>query len=72
MAEIVELDLVTSLDIPVERILKKAEEAGLTSIIVIGYKENGEEYFKSSLADGGKILWIMERMKLRLLTIYDD
>ena len=34
------------------------------------YKEidmDGEEYFASSIADGGTVLWLIERMKLQLL-----
>ena len=33
----------------------------------MGYTETGEEYFASSIADGGDVLWLMERMKAALL-----
>lgn len=70
-AEIIELDNITSLDIPVERVLRKADEADLQSVVVIGYDQNGDEYFASSVAGGPEILWALERAKLRLLRVVD-
>lgn len=66
-AEIVELDVVTSLDLPPERILRKAAEAGLTEVIVVGLCEDGSEYFGSSVADGADVVWHLERAKWRLM-----
>lgn len=68
---VVELECVTTLDLPSERVLRRAAEAGLKSVIVIGEREDGSEYFCSSLADGGDVLWRMERAKLRLLRVGD-
>ena len=70
-AQIIELGNVTSLDIPVERVLRKADEANLQSVVVIGYDQDGEEYFASSVAGGPEILWALERAKLRLLRVVD-
>lgn len=70
-AEIIELDNITSLDIPVDRVLRKADEADLQSVVVIGYDQNGDEYFASSVAGGPEILWALERAKLRLLRVVD-
>lgn len=70
-AEIIELDNITSLDIPVDRVLRKADEANLQSVVVIGYDQNGDEYFASSVAGGPEILWALERAKLRLLRVVD-
>lgn len=61
------LAMPTRLDIPAERVLDGAVEAKLDRVVVLGYDQNGEEYFASSIADGGDILWLMERLKLRLL-----
>lgn len=71
MGEVVELDVVTSLDLPVERILRRAQEAGLEGVVVLGWKD-GEPYFVSSYADGPKVLWLLELTKLRLLTVRAD
>ncbi len=72
MAEIVELDLITRLDIPVERILRRAMERNLSKVVVLGYDEDGEEYFCSSVAEGGVVVWMLERAKLKLLRISDE
>ena len=71
-AEIIELDTVTTLDIPADRILRKALDADLDRVIVIGYDADGAEYFASSVSDGGAILWLMERAKLKLLRMADE
>ena len=56
-------------DIPVKQVIKGVKEADLTTLVVMGYTKDGEEYFASSCADGGDILWLLERMKLQLLTV---
>ena len=45
MGDVVNLDTVTRLDIPAERVLEKAIERGLQSVVVIGYDNDGEEFF---------------------------
>jgi hypothetical protein len=69
---VVILPVVTTLDIPAERVLSAAAEAGLTEVVVVGRDKDGDEYFASSLADGGDVLWHLERAKLRLLRMADD
>lgn len=68
-AEIIELEQVTKLDLPPERILRKATEAGLTGVVVVGYDADGDFYFASSYADG--VLWLTELAKKKLLEIGD-
>ena len=69
---VVMLGNVTRLDIPPERVLQAALDKGLKSVVVLGYDEEGEEYFCSSVADGGTVIWLMERAKKQLLEIGDD
>lgn len=57
----------TKLDIPVDRVLEAAEKAKLTDIVILGYDEAKEEYFASSIADAGTVLWLMERLKKQLI-----
>lgn len=64
---IVEFDGITSLDIPPPRILAKAAGAKLESVVVIGFREDGNFYFASSGADGGDVLWLLELAKKQLL-----
>ena len=72
MGEVVELNMLTRLDIPPERVLKSAISAGLTSVLILGYTEDGGEYFASSTADGAEAVWLMERAKMRLLSVTPD
>jgi hypothetical protein len=66
---VVILPVVTRLDVPVERIINAAMEADLESIVIVGYDKDGEQYFASSIADGGTILWLFEKAKKDLLAI---
>jgi len=71
MADIIEGNFITKLDIPVERVLRQAQEANLASVVVLGYDADGEEYFKSSISDGGTVVWLMRRAEKHLLEIGD-
>ena len=71
MGDVVNLEMVTRLDLPAERVLEKALERGLQSVVIIGYDNEGGEFFASSIADGGTALWLMERFKLKLLQVPD-
>jgi len=39
----------------------------LEGFIICGYDKEGKEYFASTYADGGDVLWLLERMKMCLL-----
>jgi len=67
-AEIVPFPGPSRLNLPADRILSAAIDANLSEAIVIGRDKNGDEVFMSSVADGGDVLWLLERMKLRLMT----
>jgi hypothetical protein len=64
---VVILPVITRLDVPAQRVLDEAAKAGLTEIVILGYDGDGEEYFASNMADGGDIIWHLERAKLKLL-----
>lgn len=68
MTNVVTLSVPTKLDLPADRILQSAVAADLECAIVIGRTKDGVEYFASSLADGGDVLWLMERFKLQLVS----
>ena len=72
MGNVVTLDIPTRLDVPAERVLRAALEAGIESVVIAGYDAEGGEYFASSLADGGDALWLMERFKMALLQKADE
>jgi sugar phosphate isomerase/epimerase len=71
-AKIIQFTGITRLDLPPERVLEKAKEAGLEGVVVLGYTKDGEEFAASSYADGGTVLWLLERTKARLLGVKDE
>lgn len=72
MGEVVELDVVTTLDLPAERVLRRAQEADLDGVVVLGWTKDGLPYFASSYADGPEVLWLLELNNIRLLTVQPD
>lgn len=69
MTNVVELPIVTRLDLDPQRVLAGALEDGMTEVVIIGYDKDGDEVFRSSLADGADALWHLERAKLKLLRV---
>jgi len=59
---------VTRLDIPADRVLEGAMNK-LDGVVILGRQPDGDWYFASSIADGGTVLWMMEKLKLRLMDI---
>ena len=66
MGNVVHFTGITKLDLPPDRILQQAV-GELEGVVVLGYKKDGSEYFASSYADGGDVLWLLERLKKQLL-----
>lgn len=65
--DVINLNNITNLDIPAQRVLEAALEADLDAVVVIGYNKDGEEHFASSMADGGDVLWLLRRCEQELL-----
>ena len=62
---------VTSLPIPVERIIDACPR-DMKRILIIGIDADGGEYFASSDPDGGTALWDMERARHKLMAMADE
>jgi hypothetical protein len=71
MADVVDFTGITRLPSDPQRVLEKALSAGMKSVVVIGFDADGGEYFGSSDADGGSVIWHLERAKLKLLRVAD-
>lgn len=69
---VVPLNGLTRLDVPADRVLSSAIDAGLKSAVVIGWTEDGKTYFASSLADSAEIIYLFERSKHDLLKMEDE
>jgi hypothetical protein len=70
-AKIIPFNGITRLDLNPDMVLENTK-GKLEGVIIIGYNKEGDEYFASSYADGGDVLWLLERMKLRLLNIEEE
>ncbi|EPR09748.1 hypothetical protein M527_06365 [Sphingobium indicum IP26] len=69
MGNVTDFPGVTRLPSDPARVIEHAAQAGLASVVIIGFKEDGSEYFRSSEADGGAALWHLERAKHKLITM---
>ena len=69
MSKVILFTGITKLDLPPDRILEKNIGTGLEGVVIMGYDKDGQEVFASSYADGGVVLWLIERLKQRLLNV---
>lgn len=65
---VIPLGNITKLDLPVDRVLEAAK-GRMDGVVLLGYDDEGDLYFASSYADGGEVLWLLEKCKQRLLDI---
>ncbi len=72
MSKVVPFTGITKLDLQPDRVLEAARGEEFEGIVIMGYKADGSEYFASTYADGGDVLWLIERCKLKLLEVADD
>ena len=72
MAEIVELSVVTKLDIPAERVISRAAEADLVEVVIVGFDKDGDLFFAANKADAGAVGWQLDMAKHRLLKLCED
>lgn len=66
-SKVVPLGCVTKFDIPVDRVLDAANGHELQGVVIMAFDKDGETYFASTYADGWTVLWLIEKLKLRLL-----
>ena len=66
-----DLDTLTSLDIPPDRVLLSAVGA-LKSVCIVGRDKDGNLYVASSIADGPELLWDLQKATQKLLNVGAD
>ncbi len=71
MSKVIPFKGITKLDLDPDTILEN-NKGKLEGVVIMGWDKNGKEYFASSYADGGTVLWLVERMKKALLEIADE
>ena len=66
---IIPLGNITKLDLPTDRVLDGCKGDCTAGVVVLGFDDEGELYFTSSIADGGEVIWLLEMAKKHLLEI---
>jgi hypothetical protein len=72
MSNVVILPVVTTLDIPAERILTQAIEADLKEAMIIGTSKDGSFFFAATFGDGGNVLWLLEKARIAIMKTTGD
>ena len=62
---------ITKLDLDPDLVLREAI-GKLEGVLLLGYTKDGECYFASSYADGGEVMWLVERFKHHFHTVIDE
>ncbi len=71
MSNVIPFTGITKLDLDPYTVLENTK-GKLEGAVILGYDKEGKEYFASTYADGGNVLWLLERCKLNLLRIVDE
>lgn len=66
MGEVIQFNGITKLDLDADTVLENTK-GRLEGFVIAGYDKEGNEFFSSTYADGGTVLWLIERLKKRLL-----
>lgn len=70
-ANIEQFDAVTTLDIDPTAVLADAHNKGLSEVVIVGFDNDGNEYFASSASDAAASIYHMQRGIYRLNKIMD-
>lgn len=60
---------ITTVDHTPEHTLGAAAKAGLTTVVVIGFENDGDLWFSGSQSDAYQTLWLLELARKRLMEI---
>ena len=66
MTNVVTLPVITRLNLNADRTLESLI-GKLDSFVLSGWDKEGNEFFSSTIADGGEVLWLLERCKMALM-----
>ena len=71
MSKVIPFTGITKLDLDPDTILEN-NKGKLEGVVIMGWDKDGREVFASSYADGGTVLWLVERLKKALLELGDE
>ena len=66
MGDVIQFSGITKLDLDPDTVLENTK-GELEGFVIAGWDKDGNEYFSSTYADGGTVLWLIERLKKRVL-----
>ena len=67
MSKVIQFTGITKLNLDPDTTLENLK-GKFEGFVIMGYTNEGEEYFSSTYADGGTALWLLERCKRALLS----
>ena len=70
MSNVIQFRGITRLNLDPDMVLEN-NKGKLEGVVILGYGKDGSEYFASTYADGGEVLWLLERCKKMLLEVPD-
>lgn len=62
-------DRSVNVDLSVDQVLTRAQEAELSGAMVLGVREDGTMFFESSIPDGSDVVWLLEKARHLILTM---
>lgn len=68
MSNVVSFRGVTKLDLDPDTVLENTK-GQLKQFVIIGYDQDDEFFFSSTMADGGDVVWMLELAKIKLFKI---
>ena len=70
MSNVIQFHGITRLNLEPDTVLEN-NKGKLEGVVILGYGKDGSEYFASTYAGGGEVLWLLERCKKMLLEVPD-
>ena len=67
MGEVIDLNITTLVDLPVDDVLDGAREAGLCNVFVVGEDMNGNLYIAATSSDNGFNGWMLDHAKAHVM-----
>lgn len=71
MDNVIPLGNITKLDLNPDIVLENTK-GKLDNFVIVGFDKDGELYFSSTQADGGDVMWLLEKAKQALLNVELD
>ena len=67
---VTDIGLVNKVDVPADKALKSCLGKLKNGVVVMGYTEDGGEYYVTTISNPARALWLAERFKL--LSLADE